>query len=102
MNHPFSGSKKNRNHYVRTQGGQKPTNFKASANQYSTTIGESNLTPGNSTGVSSVGGNPALFLQSASFQETNTAQVILSAQATPQASRGPGKGNATAIKLPKL
>ena len=60
------------------------------------------MTPGNSTGVSSVGGNPALFLQSASFQETNTAQVILSAQATPQASKGPGKGNATAIKLPKL
>ena len=99
MQHPFSGSKKNRNHYVRTQGGQKPNNLKASINQYSTTIGESNFTPGNSTGVSSVNGTAALFMQSASYQEANP-QTILSAQATPEASQT--RGNATAIKLPKL
>ena len=59
------------------------------------------MTPGNSTGVSSVNGNPALFLQSASFQEANT-QAFVSAGATPQASNTAGKGNTAALKLPKL
>ena len=44
-------------------------------------------------------GTAALFMQSASYQEANP-QMILSAQATPEASQT--RGNATAIKLPKL